>query len=544
MFKSRKVISDQIRRWIGDDHIRYEILYVDDRCPQKSKQAVFKAWNDRPDKEKFNVRLILSPANLGFGGACNLGAFQARGKYLVFLNADTTVTPNWLSPIVQTLEEPGVGIVGNLQLKEGGDLHGTVDGAGSEWSWEFMNFMHIGRHFFEGEPLENPLDPDDCPEILVPGEREMVTGCCLSISKELFDNVGGFDLHYRIGYWEDSELCTSVRSLGYKIMYQPKSVIYHKLSHAGVGSHPFAAANQNYFTNKWINTFRLDKLVKDKRIVKPTKVSRIFCKRLDARGDVLVATAILPALKKQYPNAVINFSTKCPEVLRGNPYINEILHPSAIPNASYQLLIDMDLAYERRPFTNLLDAYAELAGVPKRECEPFLAVEDPGIVLPSNYVVVHAGRTAWVGRDWYPERFREIADRLSEKGVKVVGIGGSGDHPVTSEHDLRDKLSIHQTAWVIKHARCFVGIDSFPMHIAQVFNVPGVCFFGSVLSETRLYRENMTPVTAEVPCLGCHHRKIAPSTVTNVCENGETICEKELSLETIWQTIERKIDVT
>lgn len=266
LYKSEEVIVDQIRDWHSDDRYSVEIVYVDDKCPHMSKHVVEEEWNKRPDKKNFNVKLVLATKNNGFAGACNIGANHASGKYLIFLNADTVVTPNWIGPMIDLFQDPKVGIVGNLQIKQGGKFDGTIDGAGSEWSWEFMNFMHIGRHFYHGRPLVQPMLPAEAPaDIMCVGEREMVTGCCLAIPKMLFNEVGGFDQTYRIGYWEDTELNLRVREAGYKILFQPTSVIYHKLGHSNISLHEFATANKNQFVNRWIINRKLDQFVKEKR---------------------------------------------------------------------------------------------------------------------------------------------------------------------------------------------------------------------------------------------------------------------------------------
>jgi len=263
LYKSNSVIADQIQKWQSDDKYTVEIIYVDDFCPTKSKSVVVGEWNKRPDRHDQPIKLVPSVRNKGFAGACNLGAMNATGKYLIFLNADTVVTPNWIAPMIDLFEDSKVGIVGNLQIKEGGKFDGTIDSAGSEWSWQFMNFMHIGRHFIHGLPLQLPMYPDDAPaDVMSVGEREMVTGCCFTIPRQLFNEVGGFDENYRIGYWEDADLNLKVRSMGYKVLFQPASRIYHKLSHSNISVHQFHENNKIYFMNNWIISGKLENMVK------------------------------------------------------------------------------------------------------------------------------------------------------------------------------------------------------------------------------------------------------------------------------------------
>ncbi len=538
LYKSRKVIHEQVMRWTKD-RLRTEIIYVDDQCPEKSTAAVFQSWNARPDKKDFTVKVILPHGNRGFGMACNLGAYYALGKYLIFLNADTTTTPNWIEPIVEALKDESVGIVGNLQIKEGGQWHGTIDSAGSEWNWDYSNFIHLGRHQHEGQLLEEPFHWNDAPkEIMRPEEREMVTGCCFGIRKALFDEVGGFDCRYRVGYWEDSELCMTVREKGYKILFEPKSVVFHKLSHSEQGGHNFHHFNKDIFDNKWVASGRIDQYVKQKRTVPQTKIASIIVQRKEAHGDVLMASGVVVALKAKYPKAKVYFRTKCPEVLVGLPQIDGILAPDE--TVQHQLLVNLDLAYERRPFTNILQAYADEAGVNVDQCIVSIKTEYPAFELPRTYVAIHAGRTAWVGRNWNPEGFIEIAKRIKQHGFDIVTVGGSSDVLIPDSLDLRSKTSIPELAGVMTTAEAFIGIDSFPMHVAQAVGLQGVAFFGSIKPETRIINKNMIGVTAnplQVACLGCHHMKFAPATVTNKCKTSTLDCETKLTVEEMWKEV-------
>jgi GT2 family glycosyltransferase/ADP-heptose:LPS heptosyltransferase len=541
LYKSYQVCQEQILRWTSDD-LKTEIVYVDDKCPQKSKLAVCKAWDKRRDKSKHTVKLVLSKKNLGFGGACNLGAFNSKGKNIIFLNADTIVTPNWVTPIIELLNDNKVGVVGNLQIKDGGEWHGSIDSAGSEWSWESMNFLHIGRHIYHGKLLEKPMFPEDAPrDILEVAEREMVTGCCFGIRKKLFLEIGGFNPCYRIGYWEDSELCMSVKSMGYKVMFQPESVIYHKLHHAGCGKHPFAELNKNYFFNKWVDTGRIDKFIQAKRSIKPVKVRNILVQRNAAYGDVILAAAVVPAIKKIHPNSKIFFSTECGKILRGNPYIDHIIKDSEIHNHIFQLRYNLNLAYERRPNTNILQAYADEIGIHLEDCKIFIDQEP--VPLPEKFIVIHAGKTAWAGRDWYADRFDEIAKRLI-KNHKIICVGQGGDYPVSCDRDLRDNTSMQQLAYIISKAKLFIGIDSLPMHIAQAVNTPGVCFFGCIKPTTRIVRNNMKGVVArDLSCLGCHQNKYWPSLATTECVNGTLNCQEMVSVDQMWKEIECMLSV-
>lgn len=540
MFKSKEVIRDQIKRWPTTDRgLKVEIIYVDDKCPQHSSQAVMQEWNKRRDRSEFSVKLVLNQHNKGFGGACNTGAYHANGKYLVFLNADTVPNPNWLWPILQVFEnESKAGIVGNLQLKEGGEWHGCIDSAGSEWYWPETNFLHIGRHILNGEHTEKPLKPNELHLILE--QREMVTGCCLAIKRELFQYIGGFNHNYRIGYWEDSELCMTVKDLGYKVLFTPESIIWHKLSHAKVGAHQFHEINKQYFMNKWEATGRFDPFIYSPRPIPRNKPKMILIRRKAANGDVLLAAGVAAALKKKHPGLITHFSTVCPTMLYDNPSIDRIVDDvEAFNNLHrYQFIVELDNAYERRPTVPILEVYAQEAGVPVEDMEFHMFHKKPNIELPKDYIVMHPGLTNWVGRNWNIECFEDISQRLIEKGNDVICIGNGGDREVTATLNLKNQLNLYEMAWVIKHAKYFIGIDSMPMHIAQVFETPGIAYFGAINPDFRIFRKNMKGLTApDLACLGCHHRRLPPCTTLQQCETRTMDCEHKLTVNYAWRII-------
>jgi GT2 family glycosyltransferase len=260
LYRSNEVILRQIRSWdLEDDGLKKEIIYVDDTCPNHSYRVIEPEWLKRKGELKAPVgKIIKNTTNGGFACACNVGANHSNGKYVIFLNADCEVTTNWIKPMIDLMESDSeIGIVGNMQLK-----NGKIDSAGSQWSWKKSSFQHIGRHIYHGKEI-NQFRLEDAPVDLTkyPIEREMVTGCCIAMPKKLIVDLEGFDINYRIGYWEDSDLNMRVRAAGYKVYYQPKSKIYHSLGHAKVGGHGFKDHNRKLFRKRWIDTGRLDGLV-------------------------------------------------------------------------------------------------------------------------------------------------------------------------------------------------------------------------------------------------------------------------------------------
>lgn len=263
LFRSNDVVEDHVKSWSFDEDYDFEIIFVNDACPNNSFQSVLSAWAGRKLNRPIGKVISLSH-NSGFATACNEGAKFARGEVLIFLNADTTLTPGWLSPMVKILDENSdVGIVGNLQLK----ADGTVDSAGSEWMWDSMSFEHIGRNVFNGKRLSKMVHLSEAPpEMTEDGQREMVTGCCMAMKKEFFDKIGGFDVGYRIGYWEDADLSLRCRESGKNVYFTSKSQIYHKGGHSRGGGHPYMVDNTRLFYDKWVNNNKINSFVKNEKI--------------------------------------------------------------------------------------------------------------------------------------------------------------------------------------------------------------------------------------------------------------------------------------
>jgi ADP-heptose:LPS heptosyltransferase len=302
--------------------------------------------------------------------------------------------------------------------------------------------------------------------------------------------------------------------------------------------------NREFFYQKWIASGRLDNLVNARRPFMKTTVTNILVRRGGANGDVLVAAAVCKPLKEKFPGSKLYFSTQCESVLKDHPYIDEILRPEASPQIHFQIVVDLDLAYERRPKTNILQAYADEAGVSVSDCELFFRCDFVGEEYEiTSPIVIHAGKTAWVGRNWNTNGFSEIARRLKEMNFPVICVGSLSDSYVPCDVDLRGKISLYQLATVIKNSCLFIGIDSLPMHIAQAVKADSVCFFGSIRPETRLIGNCVTPVSRnDLPCIGCHHRKPSPSTVTDICETSDLQCE-QLEIEHFWKVIQEKLCV-
>ena len=157
------------------------------------------------------VRIIRSRNNLGYAEGSNLGAREALGKYLVFLNPDTVVTPGWLEALIAALENenhPGLATSKILLA----DKPEYINTAGNE--------IHIaGLTMCRGLGMGRD-------ELSHPVEVSAISGAAFVISQELFHLLGGFDTDFFM-YMEDTDLSLRARLAGYRCLYVPDSLIYH-----------------------------------------------------------------------------------------------------------------------------------------------------------------------------------------------------------------------------------------------------------------------------------------------------------------------------
>lgn len=167
----------------------------------------------------YPFKTVFCGENLGFAGANNLGAMQATGDFLLLLNSDVIpARPGWLADMLQRFDEldcPGI-LGGRLLYEDGSVQHeGMCFEEDPFYPGVWMNF-HPNKGF-----------PGDLVERFSVKEVEAVTGACMLMQRSVFEAVGGFDIGYILGDFEDSDLCMKVRAQGLKIYADGESHLYH-----------------------------------------------------------------------------------------------------------------------------------------------------------------------------------------------------------------------------------------------------------------------------------------------------------------------------
>ena len=194
-----------------------------------------------------SLKILRNIENKGFVDACNQGADAARGEFLLFLNNDTEPLSGWIESMLEVFEKnPDAGAVGARLVYPNGTLQeagGLIFRDGSGWNF--------GRG-------EDPLDPR-FGQIT---EVDYCSGAALMVRKCNFDQIGGFDQRYAPAYYEDTDLCFSMRRIGLKVFYCAAAiVIHHEGATAGTdlskGFKRYQALNQAKFIEKWADALAL-----------------------------------------------------------------------------------------------------------------------------------------------------------------------------------------------------------------------------------------------------------------------------------------------
>ena len=183
--------------------VRYELILVDDGSDDPRVAEVARLPG---------ARVIRSDQNRGFTRAANLGARHAVGDYLVFLNNDTEVGRGWLEALLEAAGSgPDVGAVGAMLISPDGMLQ---EAGGVIWS--DASGVNYGRG----------RDPR-ADEFRYRREVDYCSGACLLIRRSTFESVGGFDECFAPGFYEDTDLCFTLRESGQVVLYEPEARVVH-----------------------------------------------------------------------------------------------------------------------------------------------------------------------------------------------------------------------------------------------------------------------------------------------------------------------------
>ena len=172
------------------------------------------------------IHIIRNKKNLGFTGGNNVGIEAARGEYIVLLNNDTWAEPTWLEELAKaTSRDRPIGMWASKVYSY--YKRNQIEAVGELIYWDGLSRSR-GQYELERGQY------DEMEEIFFP------PGCGGMYRKAVFEEIGLFDEDF-FAYADDAEIGIRARLAGWKGLYVPRAVIYHKNSGTGGRYSPFKA---------------------------------------------------------------------------------------------------------------------------------------------------------------------------------------------------------------------------------------------------------------------------------------------------------------
>lgn len=193
-YNSADHIAACLRSVMSQSGVTFEIIVVDNASADTTLSQL----------AGFNVRVISSGENVGFGRGCNLGFGPSRGRYVYLLNPDARLEENdALAKLCWRMDaNPQWGMAGTLVRSPAGTLDGPP-------AVEYPGQRHVHRDFSK-----------------LPGSIAWVMGASMVIRRDLYEKLGGFDPGFFL-YSEETDFCLRLRELGFKIGHISEVTVSH-----------------------------------------------------------------------------------------------------------------------------------------------------------------------------------------------------------------------------------------------------------------------------------------------------------------------------
>lgn len=226
-WNARSLLEKCLPSVVATDYPNLEILFADNASTDGSA-----AWIAR---EYPSVKIVRHPENWLFARGNNQALAHATGDYIVLLNNDVEVPPDWLHPLVETMtSNPDVGAVQPKLLqyndRDRFEYAGAAGGFIDRVGYPFAR----GRVFNTMESDHGQYD-DAC-------DIFWATGAAILLRRSALDTVGLLDENFEM-HMEEIDLCWRLQRAGYRVLVEPKSAVYH----IGGASLPQSSPRKTYY---------------------------------------------------------------------------------------------------------------------------------------------------------------------------------------------------------------------------------------------------------------------------------------------------------
>lgn len=238
--------SDLLKRFLPSvvAHSQEADVYVIDNASTDDSLEVLKEFP--------SVQVLINRVNTGYTGGYNFGLEHIPNPWIILLNSDVEVTPNWLSPLIEASTQPGVVAMQpkilDLNHPDQFEYAGGSGGFLDLWGYPFCR----GRILFELEK--------DSQQYQEPLPIFWASGACLVVNRQAFFDAGRLDPVF-FAHFEEIDLCWRLRHMGGEIVAVPSSVVFHKGGGTLAMGHP-----RKTFYNFRNNLFLLFKNLPKRRL--------------------------------------------------------------------------------------------------------------------------------------------------------------------------------------------------------------------------------------------------------------------------------------
>ncbi|UCE78857.1 MAG: glycosyltransferase family 2 protein [Nitrospiraceae bacterium] len=208
-FNGKQIIEECVDSVLNQTYQNVEIIIVDNGSTDGSLEVINEKYQNK-------VTLIKNEANLGFAEGNNIGISYATGHYISLLNNDAVADPTWLEELVRAAEasDTSYGMwASKILFYENKDV---IDTAG-----HLMYPDGLNRGRGKGEHDDGQYNEKE--EVFFP------SGCAALYLKQMIDIIGMFDQDF-FAYGDDTDLGLKARLAGWKCLYVPTAMVYHKSS--------------------------------------------------------------------------------------------------------------------------------------------------------------------------------------------------------------------------------------------------------------------------------------------------------------------------
>lgn len=192
---------------------KYEIIVVDNDSQADDSNAIKSFCKD---KEK--IHFIQNSENCGFACGNMLGAKEAKGEFIFFINNDTKLLNDVSKILADALNAK----------KEIALATAEIVDENNHIASSYKLFPSLTKELF-GNSVARIFNkfPSNKAKLQTPSQVEVISGSCMFFKREIFLEVGGFDTHFFL-YCEEEDLSKRVINSGYNVMFIPDAKIYHK----------------------------------------------------------------------------------------------------------------------------------------------------------------------------------------------------------------------------------------------------------------------------------------------------------------------------